>query len=166
MKKLVEPVSLSSDEVERLMAAVHQRHVPAAVAGRLEEIVRTCLGLVFALQETTMTVQRLRRLLFGKRRQASPGPLESSESSQAGGEETSAYGVLTTNAVGRAVTAGEAPREPSQSPERARPPGGHRPGTGRLGAAAYPRATRVECRHDDLAVGPRCPVWGQGTLSA
>jgi hypothetical protein len=40
--------------------------------------------------------------------------------------------------------------------------GGHRPGTGRRGAAAYSGATRIACRHDELAVGQRGPVCGQG----
>jgi transposase len=45
-----------------------------------------------------------------------------------------------------------------------KPRGGHRPGTGRLGADAYTGAGWVECRHEELAVGQRCPVCGQGTL--
>ena len=44
--------------------------------------------------------------------------------------------------------------------------GGHRPGYGRLGADAYEGAERVECRHEELAVGQRCPVCGQGRLYA
>jgi hypothetical protein len=44
------------------------------------------------------------------------------------------------------------------------PKGGHRPGTGRLGAEAYEGAERTECRHEALAVGPRCPVCGPGTF--
>ena len=59
-------MTLSSEEGERLIAHVHQSNLPAAVAGRLEQIIRTCLWLVFALQETKITVSRLRRLLFGK----------------------------------------------------------------------------------------------------
>ena len=51
-------------------------------------------------------------------------------------------------------------------PERAKAKGGHRPGTGRLGAEAYVGAERVECRHEELAVGQRCPVCGQGNLYA
>src|SRR5262249_55652654 len=51
------------------------------------------------------------------------------------------------------------------SAEQPKPTGGHRPGTGRLGAAAYAGATRLEGRHEALAVGQRCPVCGQGTLS-
>jgi hypothetical protein len=33
-----------------------------------------------------------------------------------------------------------------------------------LGADAYVGAERVECRHDELAAGQRCPACGQGTL--
>src|SRR5207244_3462981 len=44
------------------------------------------------------------------------------------------------------------------------PTGGHRAGTGRLGAEAYSGAARIACRHEDLAVGQRCPVCGYGTL--
>jgi hypothetical protein len=44
--------------------------------------------------------------------------------------------------------------------------GGHRPGSGRLGAEVYEGAERVECRHEDLRVGEMCPVCGQGRLYA
>jgi hypothetical protein len=56
------------------------------------------------------------------------------------------------------------PSAPGQRAEREKPKGGHRPGTGRLGAAAYVGATHIEGRHEELAVGQRCPVCGQGTL--
>src|SRR5262249_6011800 len=46
------------------------------------------------------------------------------------------------------------------------PTGGTRPRTGRLGAAAYVGAEPTECRHEELAVGQRGPVCGQGTLYA
>jgi transposase len=57
--------------------------------------------------------------------------------------------------AGPATSAGEA------SPQ---PKGGHRQGTGRLGADVYEGAERVECHHEALAVGQRCPVCGQGTF--
>src|SRR2546427_5623373 len=44
--------------------------------------------------------------------------------------------------------------------------GGHRPGSGRLGADAYASAEYVACHHEELAVGQRCPVCGQGRLYA
>src|SRR5216683_858328 len=55
-------------------------------------------------------------------------------------------------------------RPASESAAKPKPQGGHRAGTGRLGADAYGGAERTECRHEDLAVGQRCPVCGQGTL--
>ncbi len=160
VKKPAENVTLSSEEGEVLIAHVHQSNLPAAVAGRLEQIIRTCLWLVFALQETKITVSRLRRVLFGKSPKVSPAPEESSASRQADGHETSTAGGEP------AAPAGEAPPEVSQTPERAKPKGGHRPGTGRLGADAYVGAERVECRHEELAVGQRCPLCGQGNLYA
>jgi len=36
--------------------------------------------------------------------------------------------------------------------------------TGRLSAEAYTGAERVECRHEELAPGDRCPVCGIGWL--
>jgi len=59
---------------------------------------------------------------------------------------------------------GEAGPAASESEASPKPRGGHRLGTGRLGADAYEGAERVECHHEALAVGQRCPVCGQGTL--
>jgi transposase len=164
VKQPVENVTLSSEEGERLIAHVHQSNLPAAVASRLEQIIRTCLWLVFALQETKITVRRLRSLLFGKSLKPSPGSAASSESRPEGGDEASADTVVPADADDGARTSGEPPPQSAQSPERAKPKGGHRPGTGRLGAEAYVGAERVECHHEELAAGQRCPVCGQGTL--
>ena len=63
MKESAENVTLSSAEIENLIAHVHQSHLPAAVTVRLKEIVRKCLWLVFALQEITIT-KSSRQLLY------------------------------------------------------------------------------------------------------
>jgi hypothetical protein len=162
VKEPAENVSLSSDEVEGLLTYVRQSNLPEAVAARLEEIIRTCLWLVFALQERTITLKRLRRLLFGKALKPSPPSEDASTRPEESGEAPRADSVVHADASESGATAGDAP--PSQSPERAKPKGGHRPGTGRLGADAYVGAERVECRHDELAAGQRCPVCGQGSL--
>ncbi len=39
-----------------------------------------------------------------------------------------------------------------------------RPGHGRQGADVYQAVRRVECRHEELAVGERCPACGRGRL--
>src|SRR5262252_10973368 len=66
----------------------------------------------------------------------------------------------------RSTAAGSQPESVASAAEIHKPHGGHRPGTGRLGAEAYTGAERVECRHEELAVGQRCPVCGRGTLYA
>jgi transposase len=162
LQKPANPVSLNAQEGESLIAQVHQSNLPASVAGRLEQIIRTCFWLVFALQETKITVRRLRHLLFGKGVHASVAPQEASAPLTAGGDEPDA--VLHADAGDAATTAGAVSPGPSQSPERAKPKGGHRPGTGCLGGDASVGAERVECRHEELAVGQRCPVCGQGKL--
>jgi transposase len=163
VKEPAENVSLSSDEVEGLLSYVRQSNLPEAVAARLEEIMRTCLWLVFALQERTITLKRLRRLLFGKALKPSPPSEDASTPTAQSGEAPRADGVIHADASASGATSGDAP-PPLQSPERAKPKGGHRPGTGRLGADAYVGAERVDCRHDELAAGQRCPVCGQGSL--
>jgi transposase len=50
---------------------------------------------------------------------------------------------------------------PAASPPEQKPPP---PGHGRHGADVYRAVTRVECRHEELAVGARCPACGRGTL--
>jgi transposase len=164
LKQPADPVTLSEEEGEGLIAQVHQSNLPAAVAGRLEQIIRTCFWLVFALQETQMTVKRLRRLLFGKGLKPLPTPEEASALSPADSDATHAGAVLEAEGVDADATAAEAPPDASPRPERVKPKGGHRPGTGRLGADAYVGAERIECRHEELAVGQRCPVCGQGSL--
>jgi len=165
VKQPAENVTLSREEVESLMTQVHQSNLPVAVARRLEEIARTCLWLVFALQETKITVRRLRRVLFGKAFAAStPAAQDASAPSSAGGDETRAGAVVDAGADETAATPGEASPRTSPRPAPDKPKGGHRPGTGRHGADAYVGAERVECRHEELAPGQRCPVCGQGTL--
>jgi transposase len=148
-KQPANPVTLSEEEGERLIAHVHQSNLPVAVAERLEQIIRTCFWLVFALQETQMTVKRLRRLLFGQGLKPLPTPADTSAPASPADSD---------------ATPAAAPPDASPRPERIKPRGGHRLGTGRLGAAAYVGAERIACRHEELEVGQRCPVCGQGSL--
>src|SRR5882672_975308 len=170
MKKPAGTITLSSEEGEVLIAQVHQSNVPTAVAGRVEQIIRMYFWLVFALQEAKLSVKRLRNLLFGssaqlKGRPASEGEATSSEApGQAAGEEEAVP--VEEVAPCLETTGCEAGSGASENEAKPKPQGGHRAGTGRLGADAYVGAKRTECRHEDLAVGQRCPVCGQGTLYA
>ncbi len=167
MHKPPDAIPLSAEESESLIAHVHQSNVPASVAERLEQIIRTCFWLVLALQETKITLSRLRRVLFGKALSASPSaPQGSSARPPDGGNEATGGRVLQAEGDRLLPPADDASPPAGQRPERGKATGGHRPGTGRLGAAAYGGAERLACRHEDLGPGQRCPVCGQGTLYA
>jgi hypothetical protein len=163
VKKSVATVTLSAEDGEALMARVHLSNVPRADAETVEWVIRMYVHVAFALQEATISTKRLRSLLFGRTPAPAPLPEESLPASQADGDEASVCAVLGADAEPEA-TANQGPPGESQRPEGAKAKGGHRPGTGRRGAAAYAGATRIACRHEELAVGQRCPVCGQGNL--
>ena len=170
VKKPAGTITLSSEEGEGLIAQVHQSNVPAAVAGKVEQIIRRYFWVVFALQEAKLSVKRLRNLLFGSRAQPKDRPASEVEapSSEAPRQAAGAEEAATLEEVAPCLetTGCEAGSGASENEAKPKPKGGHRAGTGRLGADAYVGAKRTECRHEDLAVGQRCPVCGQGTFYA
>lgn|GEM_PF-45066 len=170
VKKPAGTITLSSEEGEGLIAQVHQSNLPAAVAGKVEQIIRMYFWVVFALQEAKLSVTRLRNLLFGSRAQPKDWPASEVEatSSEAPRQAAGAEEAATVEEVAPCLetTGCEAGSGASENEAKPKPKGGHRAGTGRLGADAYVGAKRTECRHEDLAVGQRCPVCGQGTLYA
>ena len=125
----------------------------------LIEVVRWYFWLVWLVQEAKMSLQKVRTILFGHG--PKPPELVSPEVAPA---DVSSSG---DDEVGGAASSGDEDVGSSENTvSLSKAKGGHRPGTGRLGAEAYAGATRVECRHEELAVGQRCPVCGQGTLYA
>jgi Transposase IS66 family len=168
VKKPAGTIPRRSEEGEVLMAQVPQSHWPAAVAERVAQIIRMYFWVVFALQEAKLSVKRLRNWLFGSRAQPKARPASEVEatSSEAPGQAAGAEeAALVEEVAPRLETTGcEAGSGASESEAKPKPTGGHRAGTGRLGADAYVGAERTECRHADWAVGQRCPVCGQGTF--
>ena len=124
--------------------------------GLLERVLGSYERLLSMLCEAQITLKRLQTLVFGKRRQRRHGVASG----------TSASGGATggcdheSGADARPQPGVETAGDEVQLPRA----GGHRPGYGRLGMATYAGAERVECRHEALAVGQRCPVCGQGRL--
>lgn len=122
----------------------------------LVQVVRWLFWLLFVVQEAKLSLKRLRAVLFGHGTKAATSHAP---------EVSSSSGELVDEGAGsgeRRAREAEAPRGASSTATLLKPQGGHRPGTGRLGADAYAGATRVACRHEELAVGQRCPVCGQG----
>jgi len=121
----------------------------------LDRVLQWYFWLLFALQEATFSLKRLRALLFGEKphtRKPSPSPDASSD--------------VDSGPGGIGSTPAHAGADATQSPEAGRPPsaGKRRPGHGRQGAESYRGAEHVVCRHETLAAGERCPVCGRGRL--
>jgi transposase len=151
--KCPEEVKLSREDGEALRQRLAEDTLTATDRRVLDLVLQWYFWLLFALQEATFSLKRLRVMLFGdtpKQRQSS------SASGSSAGDGVGDVG--TPETAGRVATAEDHRTEGSR--------GGHRPGHGRQGAAAYPGAERVTCRHETLAVGERCPVCGQGRLYA
>ena len=159
-----ESFTLSAADGEAILARLAAYAPTRGDCEILMRVVRWYFWLMFALRETKITLSRLRRLLFGKALEPSPASEEAATPTADGSDEPRADAVIDADARASVAMAGEAPLEVSPSPEPVKPKGGHRAGTGSLGADAYEGAERVECRHDELAAGQRCPVCGQGSL--
>jgi transposase len=135
----------------------------------LIQVLRWYFWLTAALQEAKLRLKKLRTLLFGQGPKPPTlcAPEASSVSAASRGDgEVSGAGSARDEERGQSTEAGAKPESGASAAETSKPQGGHRPGTGRLGADVYKGAERVECRHEALAVGQRCPVCGQGTLYA
>ena len=147
-------VHLSREDGEALRTRLAEDALTAADRRVLDQVLQWYFWLLFALQEATFSLKRLRALVFGEKRskpQTSPPGASSDASGGLGGASSA-----PTPAV--AETTQEAKAEwPPSSGER-------RPGHGRQGAEAYRGAEHVVCRHETLALGERCPVCGRGRL--
>jgi len=150
-----EEVKLSREDGEALRTRLAGDALTAADRRVLDQVLQWYFLLLFALQEATFSLKRLRGLLFGeklKKRQTSPPPGASSDANGGPGGTGSA----PARAGADATQAPEARRSPAA--------GERRPGHGRQGAKAYRGAEHVVCHHETLAAGDRCPVCGRGRL--
>jgi transposase len=113
----------------------------------LGQVLEWYFWLLFAVQEARFSLKRLRAMLFGekpKKRKGPPADPSAAPRDSAGG---------TSGAAGAPAQGHRAPAGPAG-----------RPGHGRRGAQAYKGAQRMECRHETLRAGERCPVCGRGRL--
>jgi len=152
--KCPEKLPLSREDGEALRTRLAGDTLTAADRRVLDQVLQWYFWLLFALQEATFSLKRLRTLVFGETRskpQTSP-PRASSDASGGPGGASSA----PAHAVAETTQEATAEQPPSA--------GERRPGHGRQGAETYRGAEHVVCRHETLALGERCPVCGRGRL--
>jgi len=163
-----ESLSLSAEEGEAIISRLSVYAPSRSDCEILIQVVRLYFWLVVTVQEAKLSLKKLRTLLFG--RGAKPPKLSEPEALSVsapslGASEATGDSCVPDEDVRPSAEAGpELASVASGAAQTGQPRCGHLPGTGRLGAEAYEGAQRVECRHDQLAAGQRCPVCGQGTL--
>ena len=163
-------VQQSLHEVQSLLAHLETASWVEEDWGRLQRVLREYERLLVTLCEVQITLKRLQALIFGTRRRRRHPSVAGT--SAAGGSKAGREGEVGVEAAGGGNDKRGAHAQPragvgaSDDAVQATRSGGHRPGHGRLEAEAYAGAERVECRHEALAVGQRCPVCGQGRLYA
>jgi hypothetical protein len=144
-------VKLSREDGEALRQRLAGDALTAADRHMLDQVLQWYFWLLFTLQEATFSLKRLRVLLFGEK----PKQRKTSHTDQAWGSQEGDGHMGAAKAVGVATAASHSSQETA---------GTRRPGHGRWGSEAYSGAARVECRHEELAAGERCPVCGRGRL--
>src|SRR5215831_16807950 len=153
--KCPEEVKLSREEGEALRQRLAEDTLTATDRRVLDLVLQWYFWLLFALQEATFSLKRLRVLLFGEkpntRRTLPPAGVASDAADGPGG-----MGSVPAQGVPEATQATDAGKPPSS--------GKRRPGHGRQSAETYRGAEHVVCHHESLAAGERCPVCGRGRL--
>ena len=137
-------VTLSREEGEALLARLEANTLTAEDRRALGKVLTFYFWLLFALREAKLSLRRLKALVFGEKPKKRPPPESGGHAGGGGG----------TDPQGRKAAE---EREPAADRPR-------RPGHGRQGADVYQAVQRVECRHEELAVGQRCPACGRGRL--
>jgi hypothetical protein len=148
--KRPEDVTLSREEGEALITRLERDALTAEDRRVLVKVLTFYFWLLFAVREAKLSLKRLKTLVFGekpkKREPPDSGGAESSGGSAGGSSRATTPDGASAKGLG-ATAVGE-----------------RRAGHGRQEAAVYLDVPRVECRHEELAVGERCPACGRGRL--
>src|SRR5512144_332009 len=155
MKAPPEDVKLSREDGDALIERIQANSLTGDDQRLLVKLIRLYFWFTFALSETTISLKRLKRALFGG---GKPPPPSSPTAGGASGNGDGNAAKISAERVVLPLSRPDTPRGPI--PLEA----DRRRGHGRRGADAYPGAERVVCRHETLAAGQRCPACGRGTL--
>jgi hypothetical protein len=149
--KRPEEVTLSREEGEALLTRLERDALTGEDRRVLAKVLTFHFWWLFAVREAKLRLKRLKALVFGEKPKKPKPP---SPDGAAGGGKPDERDTQTSTSQGGGAAA------PPSPPEKKPPPPGH----GRQGADVYRTVIRVECRHEELAVGERCSACGRGRL--
>lgn len=149
--KRPEDVILSREDGEALLARLDANALTDDDRRVLGKVLTFYFWLLFALREAKLSLRRLKALVFGdKPKKREPPPSGGTPSGGSGGG---------SDIPAKVSPGGQPAAAPDATEAKPRPPG-----HGRQGADVYRAAPTVACRHEELAVGERCPACGRGRL--
>ena len=146
-----EDVRLSREEGEALIERIEGNALSAEDRRLLVKILTFYFWLLFALREAKLSLKRIKALVFGEK----PKPPTPPASGGTVGGGSAGGGGTQTGTSQEVLTSAS-----TSLPAKKLPPPGH----GRHGADVYRAAQTVECHHESLGVGERCPACGRGSL--
>jgi transposase len=138
MKREIEHIELSTQELEALLERARREPLPEEDYRKLKAAVETLEYLTELVADKDTTIRHLRQLLL-------PAATEK-----------------TKDVLAKAGVEVSTPAEPPVPDETSG--ADHRPGHGRNGAEQYRGARRVEITHQSLKHGDRCPECGKGNV--
>lgn len=157
--KRPDEVKLSRDDGEALMTRIRASSLSSDDQRVLVKLIELYFWLAVALQETKISLKRLKQLLLGrgaKRSEAKAEDDAGGSSASPANENAAADHDTTAPSTEADSDLGGGDQGVEDQPRRR--------GHGRRGADAYTGAKRVVCNHDELQVGQRCPLCGCGSL--
>jgi transposase len=149
--KQPEEVQLSREDGEALIERIERNTLSAADRQVLVKVLTFYFWLLFALREAKLSLKRIKALVFGEKPKPPKPP---TSGGTAGGGSGCGNETQPSTSHGVPSSASPSPSEKKASP----------PGHGRQGAEVYRAAQTIACRHEELAVGERCPACGRGSL--
>ena len=147
-------IELKMDKLEDILRRVEAKQLEDDDCEIIKTIFLSYVNLTDTLKDKTVSMRRLRKMLFGlttEKTAAVLGEKTDSSSPSPSGENASP----------------ESDRQTADTPENQAKttPNGHEPkGHGRNGAEAYTGSERIPVPHESLQPGDACPQCGQGTL--
>lgn len=139
----------SPEEIEALIDQIKATNLDPDLKAKTERLLRSLLGLINLLQRKSLSIRRLRSIIFGwrteKRRQT--GGKENAESADEKPGEPATEGEPEAKQNEQ-----NSKNEPGTSARRVKRGHGRRP------AEAYPGGKLVKCRHPELKAGDCCPA--------
>ena len=148
--KQPEDVQLSREDGEALLARLAANTLTADDRRVLGKVLTSYFWLLFALREAKLSLKRIKVLVFGEKPKSPKPPPAGGAAGDgsAGGHEPPAH---TSQRVQSSASPSSLEKKLAQ-------------GHGRHGAEVYRAVQTAACRHEDLAIGERCPACGRGSL--